>query len=152
MKGKSLLAFGLCFGVILAFGMRSGGSKEETPPNREAAAVDPDAALVISGGERVDVYQHLTPGRRTVIEFTAGWCKGSGRFAEYLDRAMYDDKELRVRTIDIDQWRSPVALQYGISKLPAAFLYDGEELVSEDYREILRILLSPDPAGRGADR
>ena len=147
MKGKSLLAFGLCFGAILALGLRSSGSKEEAPPNRQAAAVDSEATLVISAGQRVDIRQHLTPGRRTVIEFTAEWCQGSAQFAEYLDRAMYDDKELRVRTIDIDQWRSPVALQYGIGKLPAAFLYDGEELVSEDYREILRILLSEPSRG-----
>ena len=144
MNAKTMIAFALCFSGILVVGLCSGGSDDEEspPPDREAAAVDSEITLVISVGERVDIKEHLTPGRRTVIEFTAAWCKGSTQFTEYLDRALYDDKELRVRSIDIDQWRSPVALQYGISKLPAAFLYEGEELVSEDYREILRILLT----------
>ncbi len=46
----------------------------------------------------------------------------------------------RLRTIDIDQWASPVARQFEIRKLPTLLLYDGDELVSENRREILNFV------------
>jgi hypothetical protein len=46
----------------------------------------------------------------------------------------------RVRRINIDEWGSPVANQYGVSRLPTLLLYDGDKLVSEDKRQILSLL------------
>lgn len=39
--------------------------------------------------------------------------------------------------IDIDTWRSPVAQQYGIRRLPTVWLYDGKERVATDVRQVI---------------
>ena len=49
---------------------------------------------------------------------------------------------LRLLKIDIDQWGSPVAEQYRIRRLPTIWLYDGEELLSDNPTEIAEILKS----------
>ncbi len=45
-----------------------------------------------------------------------------------------------IRKIDIDKWSSAVARQHNIRRLPTLWLYDGDELVSKDTREILQVL------------
>ena len=45
---------------------------------------------------------------------------------------------LKLRRIDIDQWGSPVAKQYGIRSLPALYLYEGTRLVSQDTSDVLK--------------
>ncbi|MCZ6573402.1 MAG: thioredoxin family protein [Planctomycetota bacterium] len=45
-----------------------------------------------------------------------------------------------IRKIDIDEWGSDVARQYNIRRLPTLWLYDGDELVSKDTREIIQVL------------
>ena len=39
--------------------------------------------------------------------------------------------------VDIDRWGSPVAKQYSINSIPAAWLYDGTEQVSTDLRDVM---------------
>ena len=45
-----------------------------------------------------------------------------------------------IRKIDIDKWSSDVARQHDIRRLPTLWLYDGDDLVSKDTREILGML------------
>ena len=45
-----------------------------------------------------------------------------------------------IRKVDIDKFGSDVARQYNIRRLPTLWLYDGDELVSKDTREILQTL------------
>jgi hypothetical protein len=47
---------------------------------------------------------------------------------------------VRLRRIDIKSWDSPVAVQFGIRRLPTLLLYDGRQLLSADKAEILEIL------------
>jgi hypothetical protein len=47
---------------------------------------------------------------------------------------------IRLRRVNVSEWESDVARQYGIRRLPALWLYDGHELLSEDAREVLEIL------------
>lgn len=47
---------------------------------------------------------------------------------------------IRLRRVDISEWASDVARQYGIRRLPTLRLYDGHDVLSEETREILEIL------------
>lgn len=46
----------------------------------------------------------------------------------------------RLLRIDIDNWGSPVAKQYGIRSLPTLYLYDGQTRVAGDTRAVLERL------------
>ena len=47
---------------------------------------------------------------------------------------------VRLRVVDVVSWDSQVAKQHGIRSLPSLWLYDGDDLVSDDAREVLEIL------------
>ncbi len=47
---------------------------------------------------------------------------------------------INLRRIDVRDWDSAVANQHGIRSLPTLALYDGDELVSDDKREILDMI------------
>ena len=44
--------------------------------------------------------------------------------------------EVKLRRVDIGDWHSPVAQQYGIRQLPTLWLYEDGELVSKDSRAV----------------
>jgi len=100
-----------------------------------------ELTALISTGEEVDVHDHLAEkGRYTVVEFTAEWCPACKSLGPRLEQQVKKRGTVRLRTIDIDRWDSPVAYQYGIRKLPTLLLYDGDELVSENRTEILNFV------------
>ena len=43
---------------------------------------------------------------------------------------------VNLRKIDIKTWRSPVASQFGIRRLPTVWLYHGNKKVSSDTRDV----------------
>ena len=43
---------------------------------------------------------------------------------------------VNLRRIDIDTWRSPVASQFSIRRLPTVWLYHGNKKVSSDTRDV----------------
>jgi hypothetical protein len=57
-----------------------------------------------------------------------------------LEALIRERASVRLRRIDIERWDSPVAVQFGIRRLPTLLLYDGRELLSSDKREILELL------------
>lgn len=50
---------------------------------------------------------------------------------------------MRLRRIDIGSWESEVAREHRVRSLPSLRLYDGKKLVSDDLREVLKILAKP---------
>ncbi len=58
---------------------------------------------------------------------------------------------VRLRKIDIHKWRSPVARQYRISRLPHLRLYEGKQLVTANQAEVMAKLRQlAMPAAEGA--
>ncbi len=47
---------------------------------------------------------------------------------------------INLRRIDIRDWSSPVAKQHKINSIPRLVLYDGDELLSDDKQEIVRMI------------
>ncbi len=50
------------------------------------------------------------------------------------------NRNFRVLRIDIDTWRSPVADQYDIHRLPTLWLYEGKERRATGRREVFELL------------
>lgn len=50
--------------------------------------------------------------------------------------------DLRLRYVDIGDWRSPVAQQYGVTRLPTLWLWSDGELVADETQATVRALNS----------
>jgi len=95
-----------------------------------AGAADPE---LISQGRRVDIEAHLVPGKLVLFDFYADWCAPCRIIKPRIkDLAVQYPDKLAVREIDVINWDSPVAQQYGISALPHLKLYGpGGSLLAE---------------------
>lgn len=47
---------------------------------------------------------------------------------------------VNLRRIDIRDWNSPVAKQHKINSVPSLVLYDGDELLSDDTRTVMKMI------------
>lgn len=106
----------------------------------ELAAVAKDAAIKrvmhINGenpGERIDVRQHLVPGKTVIFDFYSIYCPPCMAIAPLLNKLAESKPDMVVRKIDINRghvrgidWRSPVVNQYGINAVPYFQIFDGD--------------------------
>jgi thiol-disulfide isomerase/thioredoxin len=68
--------------------------------------------------------QDLTiPGQYTVVEFFADWCAPCRAIDPYL-KDLAEDSRVAVRKVDIVNWESPVAKQWGLRSIPHLRVYD----------------------------
>ncbi|MCB1050459.1 MAG: hypothetical protein KDC71_07650 [Acidobacteria bacterium] len=91
------------------------------------------ATEVISHGEEVELSEHLTPGKYVLFDFYADWC-GPCRSLDPVVKQMANNNasEMTLLKVDIRDWSSPVARQYGINSIPHLKLYSPEgKLISE---------------------
>lgn len=99
----------------------------EDPPVRYPKGAD--VAVVSKRGENVDVTKHLAPGKVTVVDFYADWCKPCKALERRLARRLgkHPDK-LAVRKVNIISWESPAAKRYlkKVPGLPYIRIYDGK--------------------------
>ncbi|MEW6278283.1 MAG: thioredoxin family protein [Candidatus Eremiobacterota bacterium] len=88
-------------------------------------------------GECVDVPSQLVPDKTNIICFWATWCPWSQKAQPKLLKLCTKRPEFVCLRVDIDQFRSPVAQQYGITAVPSYMIYgpDGKLVASgEDAR------------------
>jgi len=79
----------------------------------------------ISHGERVDLTDHLADGKLTLVDFYADWCGPCRSLAPTLDRLASENPDrLALRKVDVSNWGSPVATQFGIRSIPHLKLFD----------------------------
>ena len=80
---------------------------------------------IITHGHRVDLAEHLAPGKHTVVDFYAAWCPPCRVVGPALERlAAAESARLAVRKVDIVDWTMPVVEQYAIESLPYLMLFD----------------------------
>ncbi len=95
---------------------------------------------LISQGRRVDIGARLVPGKHVLFDFFADWCAPCRIIKPHIkDLAVRYPDRLAVREIDVINWDSPVAQQYGISVLPHLKLYgpDGSLLAEGDAQRVM---------------
>jgi len=79
---------------------------------------------VISHGAQVDINQHLAFGHVTVVDFYADWCGPCRQLLPSLEQMATNDPEVALRKIDIVNWRTAVAQQFNIHRIPQVNVYD----------------------------
>ena len=92
-----------------------------------------DVKAITQPGEMVDIYQHLVPGKFTVIDFFATWCGPCRAADEFFAELLTQRDDIALRKIDIIDWDSDVAKHYlkGATEIPHMIVFDadGKELI-----------------------
>jgi thiol-disulfide isomerase/thioredoxin len=98
---------------------------------------------LISQGRRVDIEDHVVPGKLVLFDFFADWCAPCRILEPQIKRlAERFPEQLAVRQVDVINWDSPVAQQYRIASLPFLALYgpDGLKLAEGDVQQVFTVL------------
>ena len=100
----------------------------------------PESELIrtVSNGEEVELLDLLDEGEWTVVQFTAPWCPGCRQLEPRLQAAIRERGNVRLLRVNIRDWSSPVARQYGIQSIPQLWLHDGTERVATDTHDVMR--------------
>ncbi len=83
-----------------------------------------NAIETITKGAQVDLPKKLVTGSVTIVDFYADWCGPCKELSPTLEQLAKTDGEVALRKIDIINWESPVARQYGVSSIPRVEIYD----------------------------
>ena len=90
-----------------------------------------DVAWVTRTGERVDLAATVVPGKVTVVDFGATWCRPCRGADEFFVGQLQAGAVMAIRKVNIIDWDSPVAQQHlaGVHELPLIVFYraDGTE-------------------------
>ena len=131
-------ALGLAALLLAALFVMSQFASEPIPAGSGQASGD--LIRTVSNGETVELGDLLEEGEWTVVQFTAPWCPGCRQLEPKLQAAIQERGDIRLRTINIRDWGSPVARQHGIERIPQLWLHDGTKRVSTDTRDVTRRL------------
>jgi thiol-disulfide isomerase/thioredoxin len=75
-------------------------------------------------GRRVDLQPRLVGGKTNVIHFYADWCPACQKWKPTLDAVNARFPDMTVLFVNIDDFDSPVAKQYGITAVPTFRIVD----------------------------
>jgi thiol-disulfide isomerase/thioredoxin len=96
----------------------------------DQAGAKPDKPARIAFGQKVDLADHVVPGKTTVFDFTSKYCGPCQAIAPRLDALHERRDDIVVVAVDINRpdvrgidWRSPVARQYAIDSVPQFKIY-----------------------------
>lgn len=150
-EGDRFAAAGAAVSLAMGtFGDLAANATDETIKHSSANMADGCTSLVgarfvkaVSHGARVDINEHLTPGRTTIVDFTSIYCPPCEAIRPKLERmAIAWADKVAILKVDINRpdvrgidWESPVAQQYGLRSIPHFKIFDAEgKLIAEGDR------------------
>lgn len=79
----------------------------------------------VSHGDRIELGDHLVPGKLNLVDFYADWCGPCRAIAPKIERlAEANPDTLAVWKVDIIDWDSPVTGQFRLRSIPHLKLFD----------------------------
>lgn len=99
-------------------------ARVEANAARTLAATPRSVRIISNHGERVDLPSLLADGKVTIVDFFAPWCGPCRQISPELERMAQDDPNIALVKIDIVQWHTPVALQFGLQSIPNIRVFD----------------------------
>ncbi|HEY6170528.1 MAG TPA: thioredoxin family protein [Verrucomicrobiae bacterium] len=80
--------------------------------------------IISNRGERVDLPSLLAEGKVTIVDFFAPWCGPCRQISPVLEKIARDDPNIALLKIDIVNWGTPVATQFGLQAIPNIRVFD----------------------------
>ena len=90
------------------------GGRLRYRPRRGSGSV----RIISNQGQQVDLASLLPDGKVTIVDFFAPWCGPCKQISPDLEKMAKDDPAIALVKIDIVQWKTPVAIQFGLNSLP----------------------------------
>jgi thiol-disulfide isomerase/thioredoxin len=75
-------------------------------------------------GEMIDIDSVAVPGKITVVELQASWCRACKYLLGRLVGVARSDSQIAIRTVDVSDMDTPIARRYGVWALPQVHIYD----------------------------
>ena len=114
----SLSSEDVLFGKRSPAGSPSGNTKQNTPLPK------PSGRPLNTPGLDYDFRPYLTQGRISIVYFYADWCPSCRQLNPVMDELNRQIPSMQVLFMNIGEWNTPVAQQYGVSYVPYLMIYD----------------------------
>lgn len=84
-----------------------------------------DMTKISLAGEAVELEAHLVPGKVTVFDFYAAWCKPCREVDHHMKGKLAAENDVALRKLDIVDWDSELAAKYlgDVPNLPYVIIY-----------------------------
>ncbi len=122
--------------IIVAFtlGCDSNSSRDaQKSSGSSQSASNSENVKVITHGQTIDIEDFVEPGVYTVFDFYSEYCPPCVQFKPTVEELAEVSDEIVLRVVDINReghrgidWKSPVAVQYGMNSIPHFKIYDKE--------------------------
>ncbi len=80
--------------------------------------------IINKGGAQITVDQVLVPGKITVVDFYADWCKPCRELSPFLEKMAKVDPDVYLRKVNIVKWGTPITKQFAINSVPDVRVFD----------------------------
>lgn len=91
-----------------------------------------DVQSIVKNGEAVKLRDFVVPGKVTVFDFYAVWCKPCREVDEHMKDVLSGQDDVALRKLDVVDWDSKLAAKYlqGVAALPYVVVYgtDGKKV------------------------
>lgn len=111
--------------------------------------VKPAVPVRIAHGQEVEIKDYMVPGKTMIFDFTSDYCPPCRAISPHLDKLHADRADIVVVKVDINRpdvkgidWRSPVAMQYGMRAIPHFKVFTPEGKLQAEGKAASQLVIS----------
>ena len=108
----------------LLFGKRPPAATASGDGKQKASLPKPSGRPLNTPGLDYNFQPYLSQGRVTIVYFYADWCPACRQLNPMMDEINKHIPDMQVMFMNIGEWNTPVAQQYGVSYVPYLMIYD----------------------------